>query len=128
MPNRDGTGPTSQGPLTGRGLGPCSRNSRGMPGRPRRLRRVRFQPEATFFKPAGVPLRDLEEIIISIDELEAIRLKNLEELNQNKAAEKMKISQPTFNRLLISARKKITDALENGKAIKLEGGDYEYKE
>jgi predicted DNA-binding protein (UPF0251 family) len=66
----------------------------------------------------------LEEVVISIDEYEAIRLKDLEGLQQEEAAAKMGISQPTFYRLLTSARKKIAAALVMGKAIKIEGGTF----
>jgi len=92
--------------------------------RPRRLRRVHFSPDVTYFKPAGVPMRTLEESVLTVEELEAVRLKDLLELDQDQAAKKMNISQPTFHRLLLSARKKIADALVNGKAIKVEGGVY----
>ena len=92
--------------------------------RPRILRRVFFNPSVTYFKPAGVPLSELEESSIGFDEFEAIRLKDLEELDQKECAKKMKISQPTFNRLLTAARKKITNALVKGKAMKIEGGDF----
>ena len=69
-------------------------------------------------------MRNLEESVITIDELEAIRLKDYEGLDQENAAKKMNISQPTFHRLLLSARKNISDALVNGKALKIEGGVY----
>ncbi len=92
--------------------------------RPRRCRRVWFEPNITYFKPARVPLRHLEEVILTVDEFESIRLKDLEGLDQIEAAKKMNISQPTFFRLLNSARKKIADAVVNGKAIKIEGGNY----
>ena len=92
--------------------------------RPRRFRRVRFQPDVIYFKPRGVEMRNLEESVITIDELEAIRLKDYEGLDQENAAKKMNISQPTFHRLLLSARKNISDALVNGKALKIEGGVY----
>jgi predicted DNA-binding protein (UPF0251 family) len=67
---------------------------------------------------------DLEESILTVDEFEAVRLKDLEGLDEVDAAKKMNISQPTFNRLLSSARKKIADAIVNGKAIKIFGGPY----
>ena len=67
-------------------------------------------------------LRELEENILSIDEFEAIRLIDLEEIPQEKASEKMEISQPTLSRILKSARKKISEAIIKGKAIKIEGG------
>jgi len=92
--------------------------------RPRRCRRIWFEPNVTYFKPAGVRMTDLEESILTVDEFEAIRLKDLEGLNEINAARKMNISQPTFNRLLSSARKKIADAIVNGKAIKIFGGTY----
>lgn len=86
----------------------------------RRQRRIRFSPETIYFKPAGVTLKELEEINLRADELEAIRLKDFEGFEQEKAASKMQISQPTLHRALLSARKKIADALVNGKAIRLE--------
>ena len=92
--------------------------------KPRKKRVVRFDPKATYFKPRGVPLSELEEVVLVIEELEALRLADLEDLDQTKAAKKMKISQSTFNRILASARKKTSEALVLGKAIKVEGGDY----
>jgi predicted DNA-binding protein (UPF0251 family) len=94
-------------------------------GRPPRCRRVSFVPEATFFKPAGIPMRVLEEVSLSVDEAEAIRLKDLEGLEQEEGADKMGISRPTFQRILASARQKVADALLNGKAIRIEGGNFE---
>jgi predicted DNA-binding protein (UPF0251 family) len=79
----------------------------------------------TYFKPAGIPLRDLEEVCMSIEEAESIRLKDLEGLEQEQGAEKMNISRPTFQRVLASARQKIADALLNGKAIRIDGGNFE---
>lgn len=94
--------------------------------RPRRLRRVWFRPEVTYFKPAGVRMMELGEVILSMDEFEAIRLKDYEGLEQTEAAKKMNISQPTFQRLYESARKKIAEALVTGKAIRIEGGPYRF--
>jgi len=94
--------------------------------RPRLARHVGFNPNVTYFKPAGVRAYELEQITISIDELEAVRLKDYEELDQSQAAEKMNISQPTFHRLLLSARKKLADAVVNGKAINIAGGNYTF--
>jgi predicted DNA-binding protein (UPF0251 family) len=82
-------------------------------------------PGVTYFKPAGIPLRSLEEMRLSVEEAEALRLKDLEGLEQEQGAEKMNISRPTFQRVLASARQKIADALLNGKAIKIEGGNFE---
>lgn len=92
--------------------------------RPRICRRVQCEPGFTYFKPRGVPLAHLENVNLAVDEFEAIRLNDLEGLEQTAAAEKMRISQPTFHRILESARKKMADALINGKAIRIEGGDY----
>jgi len=92
--------------------------------RPRKCRRVFEEPEITYFKPAGVPLRELEEVEITVDEFEALRLVDSEGLEQIEASKKMKISQPTLHRLIISARKKIACVLANGNAIKINGGDY----
>ncbi len=93
--------------------------------RPRRIRRISFQPDVTYFKPAGVLLKNLQESVLTRDELEAIRLIDYENVGQSKVAKKMKISQPTLSRILKSARKKIADALINGQAIRVKGGEYE---
>ena len=93
--------------------------------RPPKCRRVAFLPNVTYFKPAGISLRALEEVQLSVEEAEAIRLKDLECLEQEEAAERMNISRPTFQRVLASARQKVADALINGKAIRIEGGSFE---
>lgn len=95
--------------------------------RPRRCRRVGFSPNITYFKPRGIPIKEIDEVILSVDEIESIRLKDIEGLDQEKCAKQMNISQPTFHRLVNSARKKISDAIINGKAIKIEGGHVEYE-
>ena len=110
MPRFDGTGPLGQGPMTGR--------QRGL-GRPRLCRQVNFDLNVTYFKPQGIPLVELDEVELSLEEMEAVRLKNLEGLEQTEAAEKMHTSQSTFQRILASANKKIADALVSGKAIKI---------
>jgi predicted DNA-binding protein (UPF0251 family) len=94
-----------------------------MRGRPQRKRLIRFMPEITYFKPAGIPLRNLPEVILTFDELEALRLGELEDLDQENAAKKMKISRITFQRILHRAHKKISEALIYGKAIKIFGGE-----
>ncbi|MFC1957807.1 DUF134 domain-containing protein [Chloroflexota bacterium] len=93
--------------------------------RPPKCRRVAFLPNVTYFKPAGVPMRVLEEVQLSLEEAEAIRLKDLEGLDQEASAERMNISRPTFQRVLASARQKMADALLSGKAIRIEGGSFE---
>jgi uncharacterized protein len=92
--------------------------------RPRLYRRVRANPLVNYFKPRGIPLKNLDEVVLLVDEYEAIRLKDLEGLEQSECAKKMNISQPTFHRLVLSARKKIADAIINGKAIKIQGGHF----
>ena len=87
--------------------------------RPKIRRCLRFKPSVYYFKPQGIPLRHLEEIILMPDELEALKLYELDELDQTQAAAKMKISQPTFARILDSAHKKISLAIIKGKAIKI---------
>ena len=93
--------------------------------RPIKCRRVAFIPGVTYYKPAGVPLRFLDEVCLSIEELESIRLKDLEDLDQKHCAQRMNISRPTFQRVLGSARKNLAEALLKGKAIRIEGGAYE---
>jgi len=93
--------------------------------RPFKCRRICFTPGVTYFKPAGVPLRFLEENCISLEEAEAIRLRDLEHLEQAECATRMDISRPTFQRVLGSARRKIADGLLHGKALRIEGGNYE---
>ena len=92
--------------------------------RPRLCRRVGLLPGVTYFKPAGIRMIGLTEVIITVDEFEAIRLKDLLGLEQELAAKKMNISQPTFHRLLLVARRKVADALINGKALRVEGGNF----
>jgi uncharacterized protein len=82
-------------------------------------------PTVTYFKPARIPLRDLEEVCFSVEEIEAIRLKNIEDLEQEQGAEKKNISRSTFVRVLEAARKKLAEALIQGKAIRIEGGHFE---
>lgn len=92
--------------------------------RPPKFRRVEFLPRVSVFKPAGVPLRELEEVVLTVEELEAIRLKDLEGLEQEECADRMQISRPTFQRVLGSAREKIALALIEGRALRIEGGNY----
>jgi len=94
-------------------------------GRPPKCRRVAFLPEATYFKPSGIPLRVLNEVRLSVEEAEAIRLKDLEGLEQEECARRMSVSRTTFARVLNSARQKMADVLLNGKALRIEGGNFE---
>jgi len=88
-------------------------------------RRVASIPKVSYFKPVGIPYRALAEVRLSIEEAEAIRLKDLEGLEQEECAQRMSISRPTFHRVLGAARSKLADALLNGKAIRIEGGNFE---
>ncbi len=92
--------------------------------RPPKERRVEYIPEVKFFKPAGIPMREINEVSLSFEEVEAIRLKDRESLTQEEAAQKMEVSRPTFQRVLTAAREKIAEALIQGKALRFEGGDY----
>ena len=96
-----------------------------MPGR-RHCRRVGHNPAFTEFSPAGAGDAVPEETVLSVDEFEAVRLKDLEGLGQVECAMRMEISQPTFHRLVVSARRKIADALVHGKIIRIEGGHYRF--
>ncbi|MFW5991582.1 MAG: DUF134 domain-containing protein [Halanaerobiaceae bacterium] len=96
--------------------------------RPTKERRVEFIPEIKYFKPAGIPMRDIEEVSLTIEEVEAIRLKDIEFLNQEEAAGRMNVSRATFQRVLTEARKKVAEALIMGKGIRFRGGDYKLAE
>ncbi len=88
--------------------------------RPRRFRRIHKWPVSTYFRPGRSAYSD---VVLTLDEFEAMRLKDLEGLTQEEAAKRMGISQPTFNRLLLSARKKVSQAITEGRGIRIEGGD-----
>lgn len=92
--------------------------------RPTKFRKVEFFPENNYFVPYGKPKCELDEIILKVEELEAMRLKDIEELNQEECAEKMQVSRQTFQNIIDSARKKVAIALTEGKAIKISGGSY----
>jgi len=92
--------------------------------RPTKFRRVEFFPEDNYFVPWGKPKCEIEEIVLKVEELEAMRLKDIEELNQEKCAEKMQVSRQTFQNIIDSARKKVAVALTEGKAIRISGGYY----
>jgi len=90
--------------------------------RPKKTRWVKCEPQERCFKPLCRPLKKLEGVYLTLDEFEAVRLGDFEGLQQIDAARKMKISRPTFSRIISSARSKIADGLVNIKAIKIEGG------
>ncbi len=90
--------------------------------RPYCHRRIAGQPAASVFKPAGIPTRLLDEVAMTLDEFEALRLADLDKLYHERAAEQMQVSRPTFSRIIDSAHAKVADALVHGKALRIEGG------
>ena len=87
--------------------------------RPKKNRRLRCDPASLYFKPRGIPMRQLENIELERDEIEALKLADFDGLSQEEAAAKMEISRATFGRIIKNARNKIADAIINGKAIKI---------
>jgi predicted DNA-binding protein (UPF0251 family) len=92
--------------------------------RPRRCRNVSQLPPSDYFKPRGIPLSHLSEVVLTIDELEALRLGDLVGLYQEQAASNMEVSRQTFGRIITSARKKVAEALVSGKAVRIDGGEF----
>lgn len=92
--------------------------------RPTKPRSVEFYPTVTYFKPAGIRMRDLEEVPLGVDEVEALRLKDLMGLEQEECAKRMNLAQSTFQRILTAAREKVSRVLIEGKALRIEGGNY----
>lgn len=90
--------------------------------RPCKCRHICGNPQINYFKPRGLSLSQLEEVVLTIDEFEAIRLADLEGLYQEDAAKNMNISRQTFGNIIESAHRKIGDAIVNAKALKIEGG------
>lgn len=92
--------------------------------RPEIVKNVKVLPEHTWFKPAGVPRRALEEIQLTVSELEALRLADIEGRYHEDASSIMGVSRPTFGRIIASARNKVATALIEGKAIRIKGGKF----
>jgi len=90
--------------------------------RPCKCRHVCCNPQANYFKPRGIPVAQIEEVLLTIDECEAVRLADLEGLYQEEAARKMNVSRQTFGNIVTAAHKKIADAIINAKALKIKGG------
>jgi len=90
--------------------------------RPCKCRRVSAQPRSSLFKPCGVAFAELQQISLTLDELEAVRLADLEGLYQEDAALRMGVSRQTFGNIIRSAHGKVADALVNAKALKIAGG------
>lgn len=94
--------------------------------RPKKIRRIEKIPEHRYFKPQGVPKNMLNEVELKIEEIEALRLKDVEGLQQTQCADKMNVSRQTFQLIVAEARKKIVTALTTGMAIRISGGIYSY--
>ena len=91
--------------------------------RPKRCRRVASLPGSSLFKPAGIPACSLGEVVLAVDEYEALRLADYEALYQEQAAERMSVSRQTFGRIVETARKKVAQALVEGLVLRIEGGE-----
>ncbi len=87
--------------------------------RPRKNCRVSVDPRVDYFKPRGIPLRQLGQVALEVDELEALRLADYLGMSQEKAGNMMRVSRPTFGRIVGRARRKVADALLHGKAIQI---------
>ncbi len=92
--------------------------------RPRQCRYVSSGPAVAYFKPRGIPLRELQEVTLSVEELEALRLADANGLTAQEAAQYMRVSRHTFGRMLASARRSVALALTRGMALRIEGGNY----
>lgn len=91
--------------------------------RPKCCRKIACIPDVNYYKPKGIPSSILDEVVLTLDEFEAIKLADFEGLYQEQAAVKMNISRQTFGRIIDSAHRKIADVLIHGKALKIEGGE-----
>ncbi len=92
--------------------------------RPHKERRIQQLPPITHFKPVAIPLRDLDEVVLTFEEMEGIRLVDCEQLDMGEAADSMAVSRPTLHRIVNRARQKIATALWQGKALRIEGGAF----
>jgi uncharacterized protein len=96
--------------------------------RPQKNRLVAFRPDVSYFKPRGIPMIDLEEVVLTVDEHEAIRLADLLDMSHEEAGRRMGVSRATFGRIIQRARKIMAEALVKAKAIRIEGGNYRFVE
>lgn len=94
-------------------------------GRPQKERRVACRPDVCYFKPRAIPVRQLQEVRLTVDEREALRLADLVGMSHEQAGVQMGVSRATFGRIIQRARKIVADALVEGKAIRIEGGNYQ---
>jgi len=95
--------------------------------RPIKDRHVEQMPPVSQFKPVGIPIFAVDEMVVTVEEMEAIRLADVEGLDQGPAAELMGISRPTFHRILAKAHTKIAQFIWQGKSLRIEGGNYRMK-
>ncbi len=93
---------------------------------PYRRRQVNLPPRFNHFKPAGIPAQALEAVYLTFDEFEAIRLADYQGLDHQQAADQMRISRPTFSRLIEKARHKVAQSLIEGKMLRIEGGHVDF--
>jgi len=100
------------------------RGKRGTMSKPKKDRKVESPPQVVYFKPQGIPMVQLAQVVLQVDEYEALRLVDREKLDQEQAAQRMGVSRATCARILESARGKIAEALVEGKAIRIEGGSF----
>lgn len=96
--------------------------------RPIKFRRVEFFPEQNYFIPFGKRKCEVKDVVLKVEELEAMRLKDIEGITQEECAEKMNVSRQTFQNIIDSARKKVAIALTEGNAIMISGGSYTTKQ
>lgn len=92
--------------------------------RPKKLRKISVIPKYNLYKPSGVRVSNLNTINLKVEELEAMKLRDIEKLSQKGCAKKMGVSRQTFQLIIKKAHEKVTKAIINGDAISIEGGDY----
>ena len=92
--------------------------------RPHKERCIEKLPPITHYKPVGIPLHDIEEVLLTIEEMESIRLADIEKLDQATAAANMEVSRPTFHRIINLAHQKIASALWHGQSLRVDGGKF----
>lgn len=92
--------------------------------RPEKCRRVEYFPTHTYFVPLNTKNPVINEVVLKVEELEAMRLKDILKLNQEECAKKMNVSRQTFQNIISNAREKVALALTEGTAINITGGNY----
>jgi uncharacterized protein len=95
--------------------------------RPQKNRKVSMPPKMVGFRPFGIPMSKMEPVKLKFEEFESIRLVNYDDLPQDEAARQMNVSRPTFTRIYNKALKLIAKSFVEGKAIEIEGGNFEFE-